>query len=129
MVAYARSTYKKAKKFQENLKELQKTIPPAVMRMYLAAKNGQVDSRAALGLNLSPDQKAELDELNALRMSGIQAETKYAIAQADKNGIQLSEDIISGRSIAPGFDRELMDKAPSLGVYHLFMLFTEEEFH
>ena len=37
MVAYARSTYKKAKKFQENLKELQKTIPPAVMRMYLAA--------------------------------------------------------------------------------------------
>lgn len=129
MVAYARSTYKKAKKFQENLKELQKTIPPAVMRMYLAAKNGQVDSRAALGLNLSPDQKAELDELNALRMSGIQAETKYAIAQADKNGIQLSEDIISGRSIAPGFDRELMDKAPSLGVYQLFMLFTEEEFH
>ena len=105
MVAYARSTYKRAKKFQENLKELQKTIPPAVMRMYLAAKNGQVDSRAALGLNLSPDQKAELDELNALRMSGIQAETKYAIAQADKNGIQLSEDIISGRSIAPGFDR------------------------
>ena len=53
MVAYARSTYKKAKKFQENLKELQKTIPPAVMRMYLAAKNGQVDSRAALGLNLT----------------------------------------------------------------------------
>lgn len=129
MVSYARSTYRKAKEFHEKLNELQKTIEPAVIRAYLAAENCQADPDAVLSVELSDEQKAQIGELKELRMSGIQAEMRYAIAQAKKNGVPLSEEIISGKSIAIGFNRELLEKVPSLGVYQLFMLFTEEEFH
>ena len=127
MVSYATSTYKKAKLFHEKLKELQKTINPITIRTYLAAESMQQDKSVDLNLDLSDDEKAQLDELKALRMDGIQAEMKYALAQAEKSGIQLSEQIVSGRSILPGFSKELLDKVPSLGVYNLFMPFTEEE--
>ena len=52
---------------------------------------------------------------------------KYALAQAKKNGVMLSEDIVSGKSVVPGFSREFLEKVPSLGVYSLFLLFTEKE--
>lgn len=128
MVSYARSTYEKSKQFHEKLKELQKTIAPITIRTYLAAEYEQKDENVELNLDLSDDQKAQIDELNALRMDGIQSEMKYALAQASLSGVQLSEEIISGKSIVAGFEQELLDQVPSLGVYNLFMLFTEEEF-
>lgn len=127
MVSYARSTYEKSKQFHEKLKELQKTIAPIVIRTYLAQGNSPKDDNIERNLDLSDSEKAQLDELNALRMSGIQSEMKYALAQAEKNGVQLSEQIVSGESIVPGFSQDLLDKVPSLGVYNLFMLFTEKE--
>ena len=127
MVSYARSTYEKSRRFHEMLKELQKTISPVMIRTYLAAANKQKDDDVELSLNINEEQKARLDELNKLRMDGIRSEMKYALAQAEKNGIQLSEQVVSGRAILPGFKRELLDKVPSLGVYDLFIPFTKEE--
>lgn len=127
-VSHAKSTYRKAKAFNEKLKELQKTISPGAIRAYLGAENIEKEKYVKLNLNLDDEQISQLDELKALRISGIQGEMHYALAQAKKNGVELSEEIISGRSIAPGFGRELLDKAPSLSVYHLFMPYTKEEF-
>lgn len=124
MVSYARSTYEKSKQFNEKLDELQKTISPTIIRVYLAAES---DLKEKIKLNLRDDQIVALDELKALRMSGIQSEMRYAVAQAKKNGVQLSEEIVFGKSIAPGFSKELLEKVPSLGVYSLFMLFTTKE--
>ena len=124
MVSYARSTYEKSRRFHEMLKELQKTISPVMIRTYLAAANKQKDDDVELSLNINEEQKARLDELNKLRMDGIRSEMKYALAQAEKNGIQLSEQVVSGRAILPGFKRELLDKVPSLGVYDLFIPYT-----
>ena len=127
MVSYAKSTYEKSKQFNEKLKELQKTIKPITIRTYLALECEQDIEKIKLNLGLNDFQIAQLDELKELRMSGIQAEMKYALAQANINGIQLSEQIISGKSIFPELSQEILNKVPSLGVYHLFMLFTEEE--
>ncbi len=113
MVSYARSTYEKSRRFHEMLKELQKTISPVMIRTYLAAANKQKDDDVELSLNINEEQKARLDELNKLRMDGIRSEMKYALAQAEKNGIQLSEQVVSGRAILPGFKRELLDKGRS----------------
>lgn len=126
-VSYARSTYEKSKEFHEKLKELQKTVKPITIRTYLAAEGRQNDETAAVHFELSEDEKAKIHELKALRMNGIQAEMKYVLAQAEKNGIQLSEEIVSGEAVFPALDKELLEKVPSLGVYTLFMLFTEEE--
>ena len=128
MVSYSRSTYEKSKQFNEKLKELQKTIKPIIIRTYLAAESSLNNKEVDSYLDLSDDERTQLNELKALRMSGIQAEMKYALAQARKSGIQLSEKIVSGEEIVPGFSKELLDKVPSLGVYNLFLLFTEEEF-
>ena len=127
MVSYARSTYEKAKQFNDKLREIQKTVPPALIRTYLTAVQiTKKDCAAALGL--TDEQIAQIDELMAIRKAGIQGEMRYALAQAKKNGVELAEEILSGESLLPGFSRELLDKVPSLGVYSLFMLFTAEEF-
>jgi len=126
--SYERATYRKEKEFNQKLEELQKTISPGVIRAYLGAESIQKEESVRLDLNLNDEQKSQLEELKALRISGIQAEIHYALAQARKNGVELSEEIVSGRSIVPGFSRELLDKVPSLGVYHLFMPYTKEEF-
>lgn len=125
MVSYARSTYEKAQKFNSKLEELQKTIKPIIIRTYLAAKNERKED--CVNLNLSEEQKAQLDELEALRTVGIKGEMKYALAQAAKNGIDLSEETVSGKLLVPGFSRDVLQKVPSLGVYDLFLLFTKEE--
>ena len=154
MVSYARSTYEKAKQFNDKLREIQKTVPPALIRTYLAAvqitknsaqhesegkhedksehisgcTNKSAEEVCAQALGLTDEQIAQIDELMAIRKAGIQGEMRYALAQAKKNGIELTEEIVSGESLLPGCSRELLDKVPSLGVYSLFMLFTAEEF-
>lgn len=127
MVSYARSTYAKAKEFQKKLKELQKTISPAIIRAYLLTKYEQNVDKVAEKLHLREEQIAQIEELEALRRSGIQAEMRYARAQAKKNGILLPEQILSGQAVIPELTRELLEKVPSLGVYNLFLFFTEEE--
>lgn len=127
MVSYARSTYAKAKEFQEKLKELQKTISPAIIRAYLLTKYEQNVDKVAEKFHLREEQIAQIEELEALRRSGIQAEMRYARAQAKKNGILLPEQILSGQAVIPELTRELLEKVPSLGVYNLFLFFTEEE--
>ncbi len=127
MVSYSRSTYEKSKQFCEKLEELQKNIDPVAIRTYLGTSGKSKDENVELNLSLSDEEMIQLDELKALRKSGIQAEMKYALAQAKKNGIELSSEIVSGETLIPGFSKELLDKVPSLGVYNLFMLFTEKE--
>ena len=126
-VSYARSTYEKSQKFNEKLNELQKTIDPRDIRTYLANSNREPHPSVELPLNLSDSEKAQLDELKALRADGIRGEMKYALAQDEKNGITLPENIVSGESIVPGFSQKVLNRVPSLGVYSLFMLFTEKE--
>ena len=55
----------------------------------------------------------------------------FSVDEAGKlrmDGVDLTEEITSGKSLLPGFSRELLDKVLSLGFYSLFMLFTAEEF-
>lgn len=123
-VSYAMSTYRKAKQFNEALINLQESVDPMVIRAYFSSEN---EIREANVWELSESQRKQLEELEALRMDGIRSEMKYALAQAKKNGVMLSEDIVSGKSVVPGFSREFLEKVPSLGVYSLFLLFTEKE--
>ena len=108
-------------------------MPPAVIRTYLPAlkitenyaqpeserrnehisaytnKSAEKDCAAALGL--TDEQIAKIDELMAIRKPGIQGEMRYALAHAKKNGVDLTEEITSGKSLLPGFSRELLDKS------------------
>lgn len=127
MVSYARSTYEKAKQFREKLEELQKTTDLITVRTYLAAKGTPSKEHAVSILHLNDSEIARIEALKDLRMSGIQAEMKYALAQAKKSGVQLPQDVISGEAILPAFRKEVLEKVPSLGVYDLFLLFTEQE--
>lgn len=128
-VSYATSTYKKAQQFNQKLSELQETIDPKVIRTYLANANRVQSEDVELPEleGLSEDDITALEELRTIRTSAIQGEMKYALAQAKKNGITLPENIVSGETIVPGFSQKVLDKVPSLGVYRLFMLFTEKE--
>lgn len=128
-VSYATSTYKKAQQFNQKLSELQETIDPKTIRTYLAnASRAKREDVEIPGLDdLSEDDISALEELRTLRTSAIQGEMKYAIAQAEKSGINLPESIVSGETIVPGFSQKVLNKVPSLGVYQLFMLFTEKE--
>ena len=143
MVSYARSTYIKAKEFSEKLDALQNSVPPALIRTYLAAakiaensvppESGVAAAEAArkscgVSLGLTDEQILQIEELRTIRKSAVQGEMKYALVQAEKNGIQLDDDIVSGEAVLPALSRELLEKVPSLGVYNLFLLFTQEEF-
>ena len=55
MVSYAKSTYEKSKKFNEKLKELQKTIKPIIIRTYFAIDAKQNDELKTLSCDLSED--------------------------------------------------------------------------
>ena len=126
-------------------------MPPAVIRTYLPAlkitenyaqpeserrnehisayTNKSAEKACAAALGPTDEQIAKIDELMAIRKPGIQGEMRYALAHAKKNGVDLTEEITSGKSLLPGFSRELLDKVLSLGFYSLFMLFTAEKFN
>lgn len=117
-VGYARSTYGKAKEFMRRIEELGEKMPPGLMRHYYST-----------GIKLPEYDEAlyqEVDELFALRESGIRGEMIYVRAQAEASGIEIPEEILSGKSLSIGFP-ELEEDAPSLGVYRLFMPLTLAE--
>lgn len=118
-VAYARSTWKKVKNFQEGLKDLETKIPMILVREYISTGKKNKDI---------PDEVYEqIDNLKNLRSNGIQGEMKYAVAQAEGNGIRLKENIIKGNDMRPGFSKKILNKIPSLGIYTHFMWYTEKE--
>ncbi len=117
-VGYARSTWRKSKEFSDRMEELEEKISPELMRHYYLT-----------GIKLPEYDEAlykEVDELFALRESGIQGEMRYVRAQARANGAEIPEEALSGKSLRIAFP-ELEDKAPSLGVYRLFMPLTRAE--
>lgn len=118
-VAYARSTWRKAEEFARGLKELGEKMPPSMIRHYYLTGRKSRDYEEAL--------YQEIDDLFSLRESGIRGEMKYAEAQAERNGIEIPGDVLAGKSLQIDFP-QLEEKAPSLGVYRLFIPFTEEEF-
>lgn len=72
-VAFARSTWRKARAFQEGLEELQSDMPLSVARGYL------IHRTKAPGF---PDALYErVEQLQALRQSAIQGEIRYVKAQ------------------------------------------------
>lgn len=110
-VAYARSTWKKVKNFQAGLKELEDKIPMILVREYISTGKKSEDI---------PDEVYEqIDNLKNLRSNGIQGEMKYAVAQAEENGIRLKENILKGQDMRPGFSRKILNKIPSLGPHPL----------
>lgn len=119
MISFARSTLKKAKEFNTRLEELEKTVPLCVIRNYILTgeKPKDVDDLTI----------QKIDELKQLRQDGISGEMIYATAQAESNGLTLTDEIKSGKSIVPGFNKNVLEKVPSLQVYQYFMLFTEKE--
>lgn len=119
MVSFARSTLKKAKEFNSRLEELERTVSLSVIRNYILTgeKPKDVDELTI----------QKIDELKQLRQDGISGEMIYATAQAESNGLTLTDEIKSGESIVPGFNKNVLEKVPSLQVYQYFMLFTEKE--
>lgn len=118
-IGYAVSTWRKVKEFQDGLKELEDKISMPLIRKYLLTGEKNDD--------ISNDIYDEIDKLQDLRSSGIQGEMRYAIAQARKSGIDLKENITSGKDIRPGFSKKVLEKIPSLGIYTHFMWYTEKE--
>lgn len=117
-VGYARSTLDKSKEFSRRMEELGEKMPPELMRHYYITGERLTDYDETL--------YKEVDELFAIRESGILGEMRYVKAQARVNGIELPEEALSGKSLRIGFP-ELEDKAPSLGVYRLFIPLTMTE--
>lgn len=118
-VSYAMSTWKKVKEFQDGLKEIESKISMPQIRRYLLTGERSTD--------ISSDIYDEIDRLQDVRSTGIQGEMRYAIAQARKNGIDLKENITSGKDIRPGFSKKVLERIPSLGIYTHFMWYTEKE--
>lgn len=118
-VGYSMSTWKKVKEFQDGLKGIEDKISMPLIRRYILTGEKNDD--------ISNEIYDEIDRLQDLRASGIQGEMKYAIAQARKNGINLKENITSGKDIRPGFSKKVLERIPSLGIYTHFMWYTEKE--
>ncbi len=118
-VGYAMSTWRKVKEFQDGLKGIEDKIPMPLIRRYLLTGEKSDD--------ISSDIYDEIDRLQDVRSAGIQGEMRYAIAQARKNGIDLKENITSGKDIRPGFSKKVLERIPSLGIYTHFMWYTEKE--
>ncbi len=118
-VGYAMSTWRKVKEFQDGLKEIESKIPMPLIRKYLLTGERNAD--------ISGDIYDEIDRLQGVRTSGIQGEMRYAIVQARRNGIDLKENITSGKDIRPGFSKKVLERIPSLGIYTHFMWYTEKE--
>lgn len=72
-VAYARSTWRKAKEFMEGVRDLAREMPLIYAREYLACGTRRDD--------VAPTLYDRVDELQALRKAGIGGEMRYARAQ------------------------------------------------
>lgn len=118
-ITHARSTWAKVKEFQRGLEELGKRVELSLIRRYLLTgeKSREVPR----------DVYKEADRLKEIREQGIQNEMQYCLAQAELNGITLSEDIQSGKDIRPFFSKKVLEKVPSLDIYTHFMWYSEEE--
>ncbi len=118
-VGYSISTWKKVKEFQDGLREIEDKIPMPLIRKYILTGEKSDD--------IPDDIYDEIDRLQSVRATGIQGEMKYAIAQAKKSGINLKENITSGKDIRPGFSKKVLERIPSLGIYTHFMWYTQKE--
>ena len=118
-VGYAMSTWRIVKEFQEGLRELEKRISMHQVRDYLASGRREAGVPEAL--------YEEIDRLRELRAKGIRQEMKYARAQATARGGALPEGILQGYDLMAIPPRELLEAAPSLGIYSQFVWLGERE--
>ncbi len=153
-VGFARSTWRKAKEFQEGIEALSHEIPLGVVRAYLAS--GEQLSQITDTLRL------QIDKLQSLRKSGISGEMQYVKAQvklnsqryplmfeealaaldlSDEDGVLrraasageltaealLGDAVVSGEDIRLGFPQTVYELAPSLQVYKYFMWMSQHE--
>lgn len=118
-VGYARSTLRKAKEFQEGLRELEKRLPMHEVRDYLVSGRREEC--------VPGDIYDEIDRLRELRADAIRGEMKYAQAQAKSHGLTLSEEVLQGYHMMAMPPLELLKQAPSLGVYRYFIWMGEAE--
>lgn len=151
-VGHARSTYRKAREFQQGIEALSETTPLASARAYLLTGNPQQ--------GCDVHDYARIDKLQSVRKSAIQAESRHVDAQVrirgKKNpmlvrrvaeqegffdeeieelvrkaeeGILTGEElfgvaVMSGDDIRFGFGSEALELAPSLEIYELVMWTT-----
>ena len=76
-IGFARTTYKRAKQFQEMLEELSCQLPLAIARLYLVTGEKFPEYSDAI--------YEQIDELQALRKKGIQGEMKYEMCIRDRH--------------------------------------------
>lgn len=119
MVSFANSTLDKAELFEEKLRELESLVPLIVFRTFISTgkKPKNIDSATF----------EKMVELQELRADGISGEMRYAKAQARAKGLTISEDILTAKSIAPGFSKAVTDSIPNLEVYKIFAPYTAKE--
>ena len=150
-VAYALSTWKKAREFQAGVEELAQEIPLAHARAYLSQRNrlpeypGEVYEEMRYvkaqvfcvfrdgieeanfvtehsPLGLTPEEAARALE-RALDLD----EADGSVESGACARLLLGDAVLSGDDLRFGFSREIYYAAPSLGVYELFMWTTVGE--
>ena len=130
-------TYKMINEFQTGLEELENKIKEMIpdnkvfnlgfARDYLMTKERNA--------NIPDEIYDEIDRLQNIRKEGIQEEKKFILAQAklaekrkgDKFKNPLTEEILSGDSLVPGFGNDVLEDLPNLQVYTHFLWYTERE--
>ena len=118
-VGFAMSTWRKVKAFQEGLRNLERRLPMAEVRDYLASGRREV--------SVPGDIYDEIDWLKELRSAGIRQEMPYALAQAKQAGLTLSEPVLQGYDLMAMPPPDLLKKVPSLGIYRHFVWLGEAE--
>ena len=118
-VAFARSTWRKVKEFQEGVRGLEQRLPMHEVRDYLVSGVREE--------GVPEDIYDEIDRLRQLRAEGIRGEMRYALAQASSAGLTLSEEVVEGRSLMAMPPLEVLKQVPSLGIYRHFVWLGEAE--
>ena len=140
-VAFARSTWRLARTFQEGLTELSRLMPMELVRLYVfeGVRTPRVHTSCY----------DRIDDLRRLRTRALLQEMDHVEAQAElwledhpaeaariaanegrtvaTPAMLLGSDVVHGTSNALGFTADTYGIAPSLRVYELFMWYAEGE--
>lgn len=116
------STFNSIKEFNEYLMEVKKKYPNLTMPM---AREYLKSGTRIIGV---PDELYDaLDKLSQIRREAIEGEKVHILAQAQKAGVRVPDEIASGKSLIPFFEDAAYEKVPTLRVFEYMCFYTPDE--